>query len=70
MSTLMTRIDGHTVTAVRVVSPRGALWEVQIDAQLPVMEREFELRSTYCAASPSTAMGAAMCDLFDFINWG
>jgi len=62
MSTVITRVAGHLITATR----EGGSWEAQIDAHLPVMEREFDLRSTYCSPVLEMAVNAAMCEVLGF----
>jgi hypothetical protein len=52
MSTITTRCDGHLITATRI----NDTWEVQIDSHLPLMERDFYMRSTYCSADPGIAI--------------
>jgi hypothetical protein len=62
MSTVITRVAGHLITATR----EGGSWEAQIDTHLPVMEREFDLRSTYCSPVLEMAVNAAMCEVLGF----
>jgi len=62
MSTVTTRVAGHLITTTRV----GDSWEAQIDTHLPVMEREFDLRSTYCSPVLEMAVNAAMCEVLGF----
>jgi hypothetical protein len=62
MSTVTTRVAGHLITAIL----EGGSWEAQIDAHLPVMEREFDLRSTYCSPVLELAVNAAMCEVLGY----
>jgi hypothetical protein len=59
---LSTRVNGHLISACRA----GDGWEVQIDAHLPVMDREWDFRSTYYSASPAIAINAAMSEVLGY----
>ena len=62
--TLSTRVNGHLVSACRA----GDSWEVEIDSHIPLMDREWDFRSTYYSASPSIAMNAAMCEVLGYVE--
>jgi hypothetical protein len=51
--------NGHLITAVH----DGETWNAQIDADVPVMERQFELRSTYSSSDLDTVMRVAKCEI-------
>ena len=61
MQILATRVLGHTVTAMLTLDG----WEVEIDAHIPVMERDFYLRSTYVSPQVSVALNAAEWDILE-----
>lgn len=63
MRTLFTRVNGHTVTATD--SAIGGGWEAAIDSHLPVMERDFYLRSVYASDSASVILTAAMWEILE-----
>ena len=59
---ISTRVNGHLIGTCRA----GESWETQIDAHIPLMQRDFELRSTYYSASPAISMHAAMCEVLGY----
>jgi len=59
---LSTRVNGHLISACRA----GNSWEVQIDSDVPLMDREWDFRSTYYSASPAIAINAAMCEVLGY----
>lgn len=59
---LSTRVNGHLISACRA----GNSWEAQIDADVPLMDREWDFRSTYYSASPAIAINAAMCEVLGY----
>lgn len=54
-NSISTRIAGHLVRATLV----GDMWEAQIDPDTPLMERPFDLRSTYASTDAFTALRVA-----------
>ena len=58
-TTYTATFEGHNITATLI----DGVWEAQIDAQTPVMERDFYMRSTYCSVDLETVIRVAMCQI-------
>lgn len=61
---ISTRVNGHFVAGMQSITTGE--WEVEIDANIPVMEREFELRSTYAGMDLRTVLTAAIWTVWEF----
>ena len=65
---LTTRVNGVTVQAVR--HPLESVWEVTIMPERDVMDRPFELRSTYAGLDFIHPLTMAMIDVDNWDNDG
>jgi hypothetical protein len=54
-------VAGHSINVAW--EPVDGVWEATIDAHLPVMERAFHLRSTYCSSDPEILFSVARSEI-------
>lgn len=63
--TITTRVEGIAIQAT--LTDDG--WHAVIMPEIPVMERPFDLRSTYCCPDVATALAAATYDVLTWRGW-
>ena len=67
MSTLTTYTAaylGHTIDAIVI----DGVWEAQIDSATPLMERDWDLRSTYASPELEIVVRVAKCVIYDYVS--